>query len=139
MYYYAFTIRKTVPISTKLQSIKLMDRYLDILNYIFSPHNPKISHTFEIVQKLNGKQNLHLHAMIESSSALVMINIPRIKGMSIKFEECNSRLAWEIYISMEPYTYDDVIRYMDLQEHGNTQIEIEVSPMEIYKKLGRIV
>lgn len=116
MYYYALVLKKTVNIHVETdEAIELMDRYEKNINYFQSKYeNIQVEPTYEIVHKNNGKINLHLHAMVKSDMPYTLIAPPRERGMSTYFEECNP-LAWDVYMSKDPFTRYDVIEYIDTQ------------------------
>lgn len=112
IYYYALTLRKTVPIFDYDidHSNSLMDKYENIIQYIKNTYaDTYVKYIYEIVGKKNRSMNLHLHAILRMPYPYELVSIPRQKGMSVHFEECNEALAWETYISKEPLTRDDVV------------------------------
>lgn len=138
MFYYAITLKKTVPVSTVVQAENLIKRYYSLLNYV-GKANPDIhiSPTLETVLKANKKHNVHLHAMVKSPRELTIALFPVNKGMHVYFEECRSAIAWQAYISKDDTSQQDVL---DLIETFNEIEEYKEFPnqennVKIYKRI----
>jgi len=114
-YYYALTLRRTVPISNcSIESANsLMDKYENIVQYLEKIYfGTEIRFLYEIVEKNNMKMNLHLHGVVKTHQPEQLINIPRQKGMRSHIELCDNQIAWDCYISKDPYTRENVIEYV---------------------------
>jgi len=133
MFYYALTLRKTVPVSDVYQAEKVIRRYYEMIKYV-SKNNRDIyiAPTLETVPHSKGKHNVHLHAMVKSQRPLAMSLIPRQKGMYVDFEECRSQLAWDAYIAKDSMYMQDILDVIDSYNDNSSDYEESV---KIYKKL----
>jgi len=141
MNYYALTMRKTVSIDNNdlAKAQKLLNRYKGMINYMMSTYcTIDINYSYEILDKPNGKVNLHLHAMIMTDTPYELLSIPRQKGMIIQLDEVKSQLAWEIYIKKDPYTESDVIKYFNYQQRGHRPRISDLQNDILSYKLSRI-
>lgn len=106
--YYAFTIRRTVSVSTVKQSRTCIKRYHDLINYV-KRLNPDlyIDVTLECKPD-NKKYNVHMHGMIKSKRELKINIFPRQKGLHIYIEQCKSKIAYQAYLARGELTIKDI-------------------------------
>ena len=93
-----------------------------------------MSPTLETVPKLNGKHNVHLHAMIKSPHELSLKDMPKERGLHVWLEETKSKLAWQVYIAKDSLQEQDVY---DLIEAYNAPLSEEY--IEEYIENAKII
>jgi len=134
MFYYALTLRKTVPVSDVYQAENVIKRYYEMIRY-FKRINTDvyIEPTLETVPHSKGKHNVHLHAMVKSQRPLALSQWPKQKGMHIHFEECKSQLAWDAYIAKDSMVMQDILDIIEAyNSYSDDSAEYSV---KTYKKL----
>lgn len=102
MYYYALTIRK--PSGTK--TLSQANRLFDDIEFYFRGLKKKradvdIRHHYECVEHLNGNLNIHAHSFVCSRSPIDYTEVTFKKPYRVFFEECKSKLAWNVYITKD--------------------------------------
>ena len=121
MYYYALTLRKTVPVKDTDQAERAVKSYYSIITYMKQryPHLD-IRPTLETVPKLNGKHNVHLHAMIKSERKILKSMFPTSKGIHLYMESCKSEIAWNAYISKDDIGEQDVYDLIETYNNNSS-------------------
>ena len=134
MYYYAFTLRKTTPVPDTKSAQKAITRYYNYLRYFKKRHTKvNVSPTLETKPKLNGKHNVHLHAMIKSPTELTISDFPKERGLHIYLEPCQSKIAWKAYISKDATTEQDVYDLIDAYNSPpSEEIYIEIPQQKLF-------
>lgn len=104
---YCFTIRRTKAQTTLEEVQKVLKNYLFMIEQIKKDHTTaRIDYHFEVVKKKTGL-NVHVHGMGALTSGAIFIKPP--KGYSAKIELCRSTRAWNMYITKNPMTTDQIL------------------------------
>lgn len=136
MYYYALVLRKTTPVSTVDQAQTVIQRYYKYLRYVQRLYpSIYVNPTLETKLKMNGRHNVHLHAMVKSH--FLIDQMPKERGLHIYFERAQSELAWNAYCAKDNTDEQTVL---DLIEAYNDSSVAPRSPTEgmprEYKKIN---
>lgn len=136
MKYYCLTIRKCTPLSKYSQLSRLFNEYENYIRSLKFRHEQlEIEYHYECVPKLNGKYNIHLHAMLKSPNEILRVH--QKQGYSIKFELANSKRAWNLYITKSNLTRRDIelhLQDMFFPHDEDSFIDEPDNPPIIYKK-----
>lgn len=160
MYYYAFTIRY---LKDDMSPQRIVDFYEQHVQNFKSRYNHiDVQYHFEVVEKQNGHNNIHMHGMLASSKKVHVRMLHPGPNCHCYFEFAKSRVAWTCYITkdQDKRILDDLINGYDTDEPIETNEAQERSdedrsecdskhipelpddgptPPEIYKILGKIV
>lgn len=138
MYYYAITIKKTVPINSVKQAETVIKRYDNIIRYVKS-RNPKmeIKVTLENKLKKNGKYNVHLHGMIKTPDQISISIFPKEKGIHFYIEETRSKLAYNAYMNSGQIKREDIYDQIEVNNMIQTKEEYD-EDKELMDKIRRI-
>lgn len=104
---YCFTIRRTKAQANIEEVQKVLRTYLFLLEQIKKENiTARIEYHFEVVRKSTGL-NVHVHGVGAFSSGALFIRAP--KGYSAKVEICRSPRVWNLYITKNPLTTDQIL------------------------------
>lgn len=116
MYYYCLTIRKCTPVKTSVSLRSVLNVYESYMRYLKQHYlDANIQYHYENVTKKSGF-NVHLHCMIKYPRLGIFMSGK--KGYSIRLERCKSPMAWQTYISKNPYTKSEMIEHINMLMDG---------------------